>query len=230
MRLLLFGSPGAGKGTQGKILSERHGIPAVSTGDMLREEVRQKTDLGVVAAGYMSAGELLPDDIIIKLVRQRLSQPDAAEGWILDGFPRTVAQAKALDRMLAEHGLAPIDRVIYLEASPEVLEKRLGGRWTCPECGRVYSESVPTIVEDHCDDDGARVIQREDDKPEGVKHRLSLSRQSLPVLDYYRPEGRVLTIDAEQEVDAITDQIVADLQRNPGSRVGLGSRADGANA
>jgi len=230
MRLLLFGSPGAGKGTQGKILSERHGIPAVSTGDMLREEVRQKTDLGVVAAGYMSAGELLPDDIIIKLVRQRLSQPDAAEGWILDGFPRTVAQAKALDRMLAEHGLAPIDRVIYLEASPEVLEKRLGGRWTCPECGRVYSESVPTIVEDHCDDDGARVIQREDDKPEAVKHRLSLFRQSLPVLDYYRPEGRVLTIDAEQEVDAITDQIVADLQRNPGSRVGLGSRADGANA
>ena len=230
MRLLLFGSPGAGKGTQGKILSERHGIPAVSTGDMLREEVRQKTDLGVVAAGYMSAGELLPDDVIIKLVRQRLSQPDAAEGWILDGFPRTVAQAEALDRMLAEHGLAPIDRVIYLEASPEVLEKRLGGRWTCPECGRVYSESVPTIVENHCDDDGARVIQREDDKPEAVKHRLGLFRQSLPVLDYYRPEGRVLTIDAEQEVDTITDQIEADLERNPGSRVGLGSRADGANA
>jgi adenylate kinase len=230
MRLLLFGSPGAGKGTQGKILSERHGIPAVSTGDMLREEVRQKTDLGVVAAGYMSAGELLPDDIIIKLVRQRLSQPDAAKGWILDGFPRTVAQAEALDRMLAEHGLAPIDRVIYLEASPEVLEKRLSGRWTCPECGRVYSETVPTVVEDHCDDDGARVIQREDDEPEAVKRRLSLFRNSLPVLDYYRPEGRVLTIDAEQEVDTITNQIEADLERNPGSRVELGSRADGAKA
>jgi adenylate kinase len=230
MRLLLWGSPGAGKGTQGKILSERHGIPAVSTGDMLREEVRQKTDLGVVADGYMSAGELLPDDIIIKLVRKRLSQPDAANGWILDGFPRTVAQAEALDRMLVENGLAPIDRVIYLEASPEVLERRLGGRWTCPECGRVYSESVPTIVEDHCDDDGARVIQRDDDKPEAVTRRLSIFRNSLPVLDYYRPEGRVLTIDAEQPVESITEQIETDLKRSSNTRVELGSRADGAKA
>jgi adenylate kinase len=230
MRLLLWGSPGAGKGTQGKILSERHGIPAVSTGDMLREEVRQKTDLGVVAEGYMSAGELLPDDIIIKLVRQRLSQPDAANGWILDGFPRTVAQAEALDRMLAEPGLAPIDRVIYLEASPEVLETRLSGRWTCPECGRVYSEAVATAVEDHCDDDGARVIQREDDKPEAVKRRLSIFRHSLPVLDYYRPEGRVLTIDAEQDVDTITKQIEADLERKATQKVESGSRGNGAKA
>src|ERR1700736_2319774 len=228
MRLLLFGSPGAGKGTQGKILSERHGIPAVSTGDMLREEVRQKTDLGVVAAGYMSAGELLPDDIIIKLVRQRLSQPDAGNGWILDGFPRTVAQAEALDRMLVEHGLAPIDRVIYLEASPEVLRKRLGGRWTCPECGRVYSESVPSIVEDHCDDDGARVIQRDDDKPEAVERRLSLFRESLPVLDYYRPQRKVLTIDGEQDVELIAEQIQADLEHLANSPVELGSRSDGA--
>jgi adenylate kinase len=234
MRLVLFGSPGAGKGTQGKILAERQGIPQVSTGEILREQVRQKTDLGIVAEGYMSAGELMPDDIIIRIVRQRLSQPDAAKGWILDGFPRSVAQAEALDRMLAEAGLAPVSMVIYLEASPEVLEKRLSGRWTCPECGRVYSESVPTVAEDHCDDDGARVIQREDDRPEAVKRRLSLFRESLPVLDYYRAQGKVLTIDGEQEVEAITGQIESGLKNLDNHRdnlaVELSQRADGAKA
>jgi adenylate kinase len=234
MRLVLFGSPGSGKGTQGKILAELHGIPQVSTGEILREQVRQKTDLGIVAEGYMSAGELMPDDIIIKIVRQRLSQPDAGRGWILDGFPRTVAQAEALDRMLAGSGLAPVSKVIYLEASPEVLEKRLGGRWTCPECGRVYSESVPTIVEDHCDDDGARVIQRDDDKPEAVKRRLSVFRESLPTLDYYRAQGKVLTIDGEQDVETITDQIEAALQDLDNHRenlqVDLGTRAKTSKA
>ena len=226
MRLVLFGGPGSGKGTQGAFLSERYGIPQVSTGEILREEVRGKTDLGIVAEGYMSAGELMPDDIIIRLTRERLSQPDASKGYILDGFPRSVAQAEALDRMLAEIDL-PLDRVIYLRVSPEVLEKRLGGRWTCPECGRVYSEAIPTIKPDHCDDDGARVIQRDDDKPEAVKRRIEVFKQALPVLDFYRRQNKVLKIDGEQEVEAVRDAIERGLRSDDGSRVGLGGRSEG---
>ena len=211
MRLVLFGGPGAGKGTQGAFLSEHYHIPQVSTGEILREEARQGTELGKVADTYMSKGELMPDDVIIKITRQRLSQPDAANGYILDGFPRTVAQAEALDRMLAEIAL-PLDRVIYLRVRPEVLQTRLSGRWTCPECGRVYSESVPTIVEDHCDDDGARVIQREDDRPEAIKRRIEVYLHTLPVLGYYRTQHKVLEIDGEQDVDAIRDQVFSGLE------------------
>jgi adenylate kinase len=226
VRLVLFGGPGSGKGTQGAFLSERYGIPQVSTGEILRDEVRRKTDLGVVADGYMSAGELMPDDIIIQITRERLSQPDAKDGYILDGFPRSVAQAEALDRMLAGIDL-PLDRLIYLKVSPEVLEKRLGGRWTCPECGRVYSEAVPTIKDDHCDDDGARVIQRDDDKPEAVKRRIEVFLEALPVLDYYQRQNKVLTIDGEQDVEVIRDQIDRGLEGGNGSPVRLGGRSEG---
>lgn len=225
MRLVLFGGPGSGKGTQAQFLSEHYRIPQVSTGEILREQVRLKTDLGIVAEGYMSAGELMPDDIIIKITRERLSQPDAAQGYILDGFPRSVAQAEALDRMLGEINL-PLDRVIYLRVSPEVLEKRLGGRWTCPECGRVYSEAVPTITEDHCDDDGARVIQREDDRPEAIKRRIEIFMGSLPVLEYYRRQDKVLTVAGEQNVEAIREAILVGLEGNGNSPVELGSRTD----
>lgn len=225
-RLVLFGGPGSGKGTQGAFLSERYGIPQVSTGEILRDEVRRKTDLGIVAEGYMSAGELMPDDIIIRLTRDRLSQPDASQGYILDGFPRSVTQAEALDRMLAEID-QPLDRVIYLPVSPEVLEKRLGGRWTCPECGRVYSEAVPTIKPDHCDDDGARVIQRDDDKPDAVKRRIEVFLGSLPVLDYFRRQNKVLTIDGEQDVEVIKQAIERGLEGGNGSPVGLGGQSVG---
>ena len=224
-RLVLFGGPGSGKGTQGAFLSERYGIPQVSTGEILREEVRNKTDLGIVAEGYMSAGELMPDDIIIRLTRERLRQPDASNGYILDGFPRSVAQAEALDRMLSEID-QPLDRLIYLRVSPEVLGKRLGGRWTCPECGRVYSEAIPTIKEDHCDDDGARVIQRDDDKPEAVKRRIEVFLGALPVLDYYRRQNKVLTIDGEQDVEVIREAIELGLQGGSVSPVELGGRTE----
>jgi adenylate kinase len=227
VRLVLFGGPGSGKGTQGAFLSERYGIPQVSTGEILREQVRQGTELGRIADTYMSKGELMPDDIIIKITRQRLSLPDAANGYILDGFPRTVGQAEALDRMLAEIN-QPLDRVIYLRVKPETLQRRLSGRWTCPECGRVYSESVPTVVEDHCDDDGARVIQREDDRPEAIKRRIEVYLETLPVLGYYRAQHKVLEFDGEQDVDAIREQIVSGLeQAGAGNTVWTAARTEG---
>src|SRR5258708_39952444 len=145
MRLVLFGGPGSGKGTQGAFPSERYGIPQVSTGEILREQVRQGTELGKIADTYMSKGELMPDDIIITITRQRLSLPDAANGYILDGFPRTVGQAEALDRMLAEMN-QPLDRVIYLRVKPETLQRRGNGGVICHECGRGYSQADATCV------------------------------------------------------------------------------------
>ena len=216
MRLVLFGAPGSGKGTQAPYLSERFGIPTISTGEILRDHARRGTDLGVVAEGYMSAGELVPDDVITRIIRDRVTQPDAREGFILDGFPRTIPQAEALDKMLEEVG-APLDRVIFLNVSQEILEKRLGNRWTCSCCGRVYSDSVPEQKKGYCDDDpSVELIQREDDQPEAVKNRIRVYLdQTLPVLDYYRGQGRVLEIDGDQSPEAIRDEIFRRLE-DPG--------------
>ncbi|MEA2684605.1 MAG: adenylate kinase [Chloroflexota bacterium] len=214
MRLVLFGAPGSGKGTQGPFLAERFGIPQVSTGEILRENVREGTDLGVVAEGYMSAGELVPDDVIMNMVTKRVSQPDAAHGFILDGFPRTVAQAKAFDEILGRRE-TPLDRVIYLKVTPAVLEKRLGGRWTCPRDGRVYNEA--DLGDSRvCEDDGEPLEQRDDDQPETIRSRIQVyNEQTFPVLDYYRPQGRVLEIDGEQTVDEIREQIATELNGAP---------------
>ena len=212
MRVVLFGAPGSGKGTQAPYLAERYGIPTVSTGEILREEARKGTDLGDVAAGYMSAGELVPDDVIINIIRDRIKQSDAASGFILDGFPRTIPQAEALDRMLQGEG-APLDRVIYLDAPQETLEQRLGGRWTCPCCGRVYSDAVPPQKAGQCDvDPGVDLIQRDDDKPEAVKNRIRVYvDQTMPVLRYYRPQGKVLEVDGDRAPEKIRDELFRDL-------------------
>jgi adenylate kinase len=210
LRMVLFGGPGSGKGTQGPFLAERFAIPQVSTGDILRDNVRRGTDLGVVAEGYMSAGELVPDDVIVNMVRERIAQPDAGNGFILDGFPRTVPQAEALDRML-EVQRAPLHSVVYLKVGPEVLQTRLGGRWTCPRDGRVYNEAE---LGDRriCDDDGAPLEQRDDDRPEAVRRRIAVfNEQTAPVLEYFRPQGKVLEVDGEREVEAIRTEIVSRL-------------------
>jgi adenylate kinase len=216
MRLVLFGAPGSGKGTQGPILAKRFGIPQVSTGEILREHVRLGTDLGVVAEGYMSAGELVPDDVTINIIRVRIKEPDAATGFILDGFPRTIPQAQALDRMLEGEG-QPLDRVIYLAVSPEVLVDRLSSRWTCPCCGRVYSKALPPKRPGYCDvDTNVELEQREDDKPEAVRRRIEVfMEQTFPVLDYYREQGKVPEIDGERSVDEITEEIVEELGGPP---------------
>lgn len=205
-RLVLFGAPGSGKGTQARFLAERFGIPQVSTGEILRENVREGTDLGIVAEGYMSAGGLVPDDVIINMVTKRVSQPDAANGFILDGFPRTVAQAVAFDQILDRIG-APLDRVIYLNVAAEALEKRLGGRWTCPRDGRVYNQAElgDSRV---CEEDGEPLEQRDDDQPETIRSRIQVyNDQTFPVLEYYRPQSKVLEIDGEQTVEEIREQI-----------------------
>ncbi|GAC1328508.1 MAG: adenylate kinase [Candidatus Dormibacteria bacterium] len=214
MRLVLFGAPGSGKGTQGPFLAERLGIPQVSTGEILRENVRQGTDLGVVAEGYMSVGDLVPDDVIVNIIRQRIVEPDAAGGFVLDGFPRTVPQAEALDHMLDSAG-APLDKVIYLDVPKAVLEVRLGGRWTCPADGRVYSEAE--LGENRvCADDGEALVQRDDDQPEAVRRRIEVfEEQTSPVLDYYQPQGKVLQVDGQQSVEEIREEI----QRRLGEKV-----------
>jgi adenylate kinase len=209
-RIVLFGAPGSGKGTQAPYLAERFGIPPVSTGEILREHVRENTDLGVIAEGYMSAGELVPDDVIINMVTKRISQPDAGNGFILDGFPRTVAQAEAFDEMLNAVG-APLDRVIFLKIDPMVLETRLGGRWTCPRDGRVYNEAE-LGGRRVCADDGEPLEQRDDDQPEAIRRRIQVFHdQTAPVLDYYRPQGKVLEIEGEQSVDKVREQIITQL-------------------
>lgn len=211
MRLVLFGPPGSGKGTQSPFLTERYGIAQVSPGETLRENARDQTELGNVAQTYMEKGELVPDDVIITLMRERVSRPDAAAGFVLDGFPRTLPQAEALDRMLITQD-APLDRVLYLKVSQEELEKRLGGRWTCPQCGRVYSEVVTGKTPGTCDDDDVALIQRDDDKPEAVKRRVQVYiDKTMPVLEYYRREGLVLEINGDQSVEEIRDEIMRAL-------------------
>jgi adenylate kinase len=210
LRLVLFGAPGSGKGTQGPFLADKFGIPQVSTGEILRENVRNGTDLGVVANGYMSVGDLVPDDVIVNMVRERISQPDAADGFILDGFPRTVPQAEALDQMLKKMQ-APLHSVVYLKVPPEVLVKRLGGRWTCPREGRIYNQAE---LGDRrtCEEDGEQLVQREDDRPEAVRRRIQVFDElTAPVLDYYRPQAKVLEFDGESGADEIRQEILAKL-------------------
>src|ERR1035437_4151099 len=213
MRLVLFGPPGSGKGTQAPFLTERYGIAQVSPGETLRENAREQTELGKVAQTYMEKGELVPDEVIITLIRERANRPAAAAGFVLDGFPRTLPQAEALDRMLIAQD-APLDRVLYLKVSQEELEKRLGGRWTCPQCGRVCSEVVPEKTRGICDDDGVELIQRDDDQPEAVKRRIQVYiDKTMPVLEYYRREGLVLELNGDETVQEIRDEIIRALER-----------------
>ena len=211
MRLVLFGAPGSGKGTQAKLLGERFGIPPISTGDILRDHQRRGTELGRLAAEYMEWGALVPDDLLIGLVRDRLNQEDARPGFILDGFPRTVPQAMALDRLLEGRGTA-LTCVVRLRVRPEVLVQRLSDRWTCPVCSRVYSNEMPPRRPGICDEDAAELIQRDDDRPEAVRHRIQVYiEQTMPVLDYYREHHRVLDVDGECSVEDVHGQLVKEL-------------------
>lgn len=209
---ILYGAPGSGKGTQADLLRDRFSIPHVSTGDILREEVRSGSELGQRAKAIMDTGSLLPDDVMIGIVRARLSQPDCAQGFLLDGFPRTLPQAEALDRVLQELQRT-IDRIIYLRVGEEELVTRLADRWICPTCGRTYSlRQNPPAEGMTCLDDGTLLIQRDDDKPEAVRHRIQVYvQETLPVLDYYRPSGRVLEVDGEGNVAEITARVLTGL-------------------
>ncbi len=208
MKLSLLGPPGAGKGTQAKLLSARLAIPHLSTGDMLRRAVKDMTPLGLRAQGFMKAGQLVPDALVLEMLEERIQLPDAAPGFLLDGFPRTVAQAEALLR------LAPPDHVIYLEIPREELTQRLTERRTCPKCGRIYNRvTQPPRQEGICDDDGTPLVQRPDDTEGAVRVRLEVyQKETVPVLQYYERHGalrRISAVGTIEEVSRRLDEVLS---------------------
>jgi adenylate kinase len=186
--------------------------PHISSGDIFRENLKNKTELGTLADGYISRGELVPDDVTIAMIKDRLSRPDCENGALLDGFPRTVAQAEALDKMLVDLG-GKVIAVPYIKVAEEVLIERLTGRWTCPVCGRVYHEKYnPPQVAGVCDFDQAELYQRDDDKAETVKNRIQVYlKQTQPLIDYYQKEGVLLEVDGAQSIDAVSIDLLAAL-------------------
>lgn len=212
MRVILLGPPGAGKGTQAVRLVERWGIPHISTGDILRANVREGTPLGQEAKRYMDAGDLVPDDVIVGMVGDRLAEPDAATGFLLDGFPRTVPQARALEALVNERG-TPIDVVLRLVVDQDDVVTRLTGRRTCADCGRIFHvETDPPSEEGRCDDCGGDIVQRDDDREEVVLNRLEVHRtQTAPLEDFYFERGVLRDISAVGAVDEVTARAVAVL-------------------
>jgi adenylate kinase len=208
VRLIFLGPPGAGKGTQARELAREWGVPQIATGEMLREAVAAGTPLGREAKRLMDTGALVPDDVMIGLIAERLRQPDAADGFILDGFPRTIAQAEALDRLLKDLGHA-LDGVLYFEVAEPELVRRLTGRRLCRQCQTAFHlVSAPPRREGVCDRCGGDLYQREDDGEATVRHRLQVyARQTSPLLDYYRQRGRLARINGEGAIATIRDAI-----------------------
>jgi len=209
-----LGAPGVGKGTQAKKIQERYKIPQISTGDILREAVRQGTELGRKAKRYMDAGELVPDDVIIGLIRERLQQPDCQRGFILDGFPRTIPQAEALDRMLAELGLK-LNAVIEISVDYDTIVRRLTSRRICPNCGAVYNLLTdPPNPDGTCRNCGTPVVQRDDDNEEAIRNRLKVyDEQTRPLKEYYRKKGLLQQVDGDRTVDEVFAAIVRILDK-----------------
>jgi len=215
MQLVLLGPPGVGKGTQGRRLAGDRGWALISTGDMLRDAIAKRTPLGVAAKQVMDQGLLVPDDVMIGLVRERTLEPDAREGFVLDGFPRTVPQADALDAILRERQ-RPLDKVVALTAPDEELVRRLSARWECPVCRRVYNTlSAPSRDGRHCDDHPETALhQRVDDTVETVRRRLGVYReQTAPLVDYYRAQGRLLEVNGTGPLDEVHGALVAAVGR-----------------
>ena len=210
MRIVFLGAPGSGKGTQSQRLVERHGIPQISTGDLLRAHVKNGTELGRRAKSVMDAGQLVDDVTILGMVRTRLAEPDAGRGFILDGFPRTLTQAEGLQDLLAELG-QPLDAVVLFSVDPAKLVKRISGRRSCQDCGRVFNvHTAPPGMPPHCTrcNDKPRLVQRPDDAEETVARRLEVyDAQTRPLVDYYRSRGMLREIDADAEVGLVTSRL-----------------------
>jgi adenylate kinase len=209
-RLLVLGKQGAGKGTQSALLVERFGIPHISTGDMLRAAIRDGTDLGKRAKAYMDAGDLVPDDVILGMVEERLAEADAASGFLLDGFPRTRVQAEGLAAVLGERGL---DAVVELDVPTEVVVERISSRRVCADCGTVQTpESVAAGACPNCG--SGRLVQRDDDTADAVRRRLALyDEQTRPLVDFYRDQGVLVTVDGDGDPAEVLDRILEALDR-----------------
>lgn len=212
MRIILLGPPGAGKGTQAKAVTERFAIPQISTGDILRSAVRDGTPMGVRAKAFMDSGALVPDEVVVGIVCERLQQADCTSGFILDGFPRTVAQADALHKTLKQMNY-PLQAVISLAVDEEVLVERLTGRRACRSCGMGYHIAFsPSQQPNRCDICGAELYQRDDDREETIRHRLSVYReQTAPLIGYYGEQGLLFSVDGMEDISIVQEKIVAIL-------------------
>ena len=215
MRIVLLGAPGSGKGTQAQRLQAKYGVPQVSSGDLLRDAVARGTELGLKAKSVMDSGQLVSDDIVLGLIRDRLRKPDAAGGFILDGFPRNIDQANSLNALLKELG-QPIDAVLQLDVRKETLVQRLAGRRTCPTCGSVYNvHSLPPGVST-CSKDGAQLYQRPDDKEDVVAKRLEVyATQTQPLIEHYSKLGQLRIVAGEGELDAVFERMEAAALTKP---------------
>ena len=217
--VILFGPPGAGKGTQAKIITVTYGIPQISTGDIFRDHIRRQTPLGVKVKSVLEAGQLVTDDLTCDLVADRLQQADCVKGFILDGFPRTVGQAEWLDKFLGNRAFETLKDcrpavVVRLVVDYNALLQRLSGRRSCPTCGRIYNVlTQPPRVPDHCDDDGSQLFMRKDDHPDVISERLKqYEEETKPVADYYRKRGRLLEIDGDQPVEKVTSDALRAIE------------------
>jgi adenylate kinase len=212
--IVLLGPPGVGKGTQAKILSEQSGLAHISSGDLFRENLKNQTELGKLAQKYMTQGELVPDDVTIAMIRERLSRPDCKAGAILDGFPRTPAQAEALEKMLHEFN-GHVDVVPFIAAAEDILVDRLSSRWTCRANGHIFNKkSNPEKEPGKCDFDGSELYQRDDDKVETVKRRIDVYLdQTSPLISYYRDHDKLVEIDGTQSIEQVTQDLLRALKK-----------------
>jgi len=203
-RILVMGPPGSGKGTRARLIGRMFDIPVITAGDMLRDATSNRTEHGLLAKAFMNRGDLVPDDVVIAIVEDRLNRSDVEKGFVLDGFPRSLGQAIALDRILKKMD-AKIDYVVTVVASPETIVARLSLRWICPECGAVYHlKDIVPKVEGVCDECGSRLVQRDDDKEEIIRHRFEVyERQTFPIIERYSTIGKLREISGELEIDDI---------------------------
>jgi adenylate kinase len=212
MYLVLLGAPGAGKGTQAAIISQKTGLTHIASGDLFRQAVQKGTELGKLVKSYMDKGELAPDEVTIKVIMERLGEPDCKKGCIFDGFPRTLDQAKALEEKLSEQNKG-IDKAVFIDVPDEELMKRLGGRWTCKSCQAVYHEvASPPKVAGKCDKCGGELYQRPDDNEATIRERLKVYfNQTTPVLEYYKSNGKLIAVDGKLSIDEVAEKVVGAL-------------------
>jgi len=212
MYVVILGAPGAGKGTQADILSQHMNLPHIASGDLFRQALEEQTEVGLLAKSYMDKGELVPDEITIRMILERIDRPDCASGCLFDGFPRTLHQAEVLDKAFQEQGRS-IDRAIYIEVPTEELVKRLSGRWLCRNCQTPYHAiSSPPKVPGKCDKCGGELYQRADDKEETVKERLKVFfAQTVPILDYYEKQNKLVRVNGNLGIQGVAREIISVL-------------------